>query len=295
MSNSKLSTINHQLLSTFSLIRYRFFLFVGIIPYLLGQVIAFNVNGFLNWYYFGLGFLGIFLVLVGVELFSEYFDAQEGGDRIFLEDSPKIPHYFFPLGLVVFLFAFFIGLYFTFKLGPPILLFSLLGFLGAYFYVGPPIRWAYRGLGEIVIAFSYGPFMVLGSYYLQTKRIDILPFIISLILGLLIFSLAIVNEIPDYFQDRLIGKRNLVVRWGRKKSVKLFSVSLICAFILLGLGIVLKKIPSQAIFAFLLSPYVLKSIGIAQKHYDQPKSFLPAIRTTIFTYIIMVFFLTISR
>lgn len=276
------------------LIRYRFFIFAGIFPYLIGQVIAFNAIGSLNWKNFGLGFLGIFFVLVAVELLNEYFDAQDGGDRIFLKEKPHIPDYFFSLALCSLLFAFFIGLYLTLTLGWPILLFSFLGFLGAYFYVGPPLRWAYRGLGELVIALSYGPLMVLGSYYLQTKRIDTLPILVSLILGALIFSLAVVNEIPDYFQDRLVGKRNLVVRLGKKNALKLFSLSLGGAFFLLGLGIAFKRISFSSISAMLLLPLVLKIITIAKRHYDEPKFFLPAIRLTIFTYIIITAFLGIS-
>jgi 1,4-dihydroxy-2-naphthoate octaprenyltransferase len=234
------------------------------------------------------------LVLIGVELFNEYFDAKEGGDRIFLEEKPDIPSYFLALGIFVFIFAFFIGLYLASKSGWPILLFSFFGFLGAYFYIAPPLRWAYRGLGEIVIALSYGPLMVLGSYYLQTKRIDALATLVSLILGLSMFSLALINEIPDYFQDKLIGKKNIVVRLGRKDSVRLFCISLICVFIILGLGIGLKKIPNLAGGIFLILPLVLKNIKVSQQFYDSPNFFLPVIRTTLFVYMILVAFLSLS-
>lgn len=275
-------------------IRYRFFIFAGIFPYLLGQIIALSTKRFLNWQNFGLGFLGIILVLIGVELFNEYFDAKSGGDRIFLKEKPEIAHYFYPLGILVFILAFFIGLYFVINVGWPVLIFCLLGFLGAYFYVGPPLRWAYRGLGESVIACSYGPFIVLGSYYLQTERIDSLPIFVSLILGLLIFSLAIVNEIPDYFQDKLVGKRNIVVRIGKCNAAKLFSLCLVCIFILLGMGIGFKIIPFLSGLAFLALPFGFKSIKIANKYYDAPEFFLPAIKMAIFTYIIVVSSLGIS-
>ncbi len=35
-------------------------------------------------------------------------------------------------------------------------------------------------------------------------------------------SLAVVNAIPDFHQDRLVGKRNLVVRLGRRRGVWLY-------------------------------------------------------------------------
>ena len=92
------------------LIRYRFFLFAGLLPYLLGQVVAFSIAGKINWPYFWWGFIGIFFVLVAVELFNEYFDAKEGGDRIFSPQQPEIPHWFYKLGISALAIAFIIGL-----------------------------------------------------------------------------------------------------------------------------------------------------------------------------------------
>jgi hypothetical protein len=44
----------------------------------------------------------------------------------------------------------------------------------------------------------------------------------SLVPGLLIMALAVANAIPDFHQDRLVGKRNLVVRLGRRRGVLLY-------------------------------------------------------------------------
>lgn len=286
--------LRYSVVRLLRLIRYRFFLFAGIFPYLLGQVIARSAFKTLNWHYFWWGFLGIILVLVGVELFNEYFDGKSGGDRIFLEEKPQIPEYFSILGIFVFVLAFFIGLYLTFQIGWPILLFSFLGFLGAYFYVGPPLRWAYRGLGELVIAFSYGPLMVLGSFYLQTRHIDSIAFFVSLLCGLSIFCLALLNEIPDYYQDRLVGKRNLVVRLGRQRALKLLSLSLVSLFILLAVGMLLGKIPLSALVSFFFLPWMIKSLAVAQKDYEYPQKFIPAINAHIIIYLVITFSLGIG-
>lgn len=277
-----------------SLIRYRFFLCAGIFPYLLGQVIAFKLKGHVNGHFFGWGFIGIFLVLAGVELFNEYFDAKTGGDRIFLEDKPHIPDYFFSLGIFVFSLAFFIGLYFAFRVGWPILIFSFLGFLAAYFYVGPPIRWAYRGLGEIVIALAYGPLMVLGSFYLQTKRIEPIVFFPSLLCGLSIFCLALLNEIPDYYQDRLVGKRNLVVRLGKQKAIRLLNLSLASLFFLLLLGLALGKIPFLAAVPFFVAPWLVKSLISIQRDSDNPYIFISAINAHVIIYLVITLALGIG-
>ncbi len=276
------------------LIRYRFFLFAGILPYFLGQAIAFGLHKSLNWNYFWWGFAGIFLVLIAVELFNEYFDAKYGGDRIFSQEEPDIPNYFFISGILALGLAFIAGLYLTLQTGWPVLLFSFLGFLGAYFYVGPPLKWAYRGMGELVIALSYGPLMVLGSYYIQTERIVFVPFFVSLLCGLSMFCLAVLNEIPDYYQDKLVGKWNLVVRLGKQKAIVLLKLCLAGLFTLLILGVVLKTIPLLAIIALVTLPWVLKGIRSVEKNSDNPKAFLFAVNTLVVTHIVITLFLGIS-
>jgi 1,4-dihydroxy-2-naphthoate octaprenyltransferase len=258
------------------------------LPYVLGQAVAFGLHKSLNWNYSLWGFAGIFLVLVAVELFNEYFDAKEGGDRIFSPGDARIPKYFFPLGISALGLAFIVGVYLTVQIGWPILVFSFFGFLGAYFYVGAPIRWAYRGFGELTIALCYGPFMVLGSYYVQTKTVAFVPFFVSLISGLSIFCLAVLNEIPDYYQDMLVGKRNLVVRLGKQKATVLLKWSLAGLFILLALGVILETIPLLAIAAVVTLPWVLKSINTVEKNYDNPKVFLFAVNTIVVTHIVFV-------
>lgn len=274
--------------SLVGLVRYRFFLFAGLFPYLLGQALAFDLQGPLNWLHFGLGAVGVFLVLGAVELLNEYFDAKEGGDRIFSLEEVRIPSCFFFLGILLLFFASLVGLYFAWVVGPLVLLFSLLGFLGAYFYVGPPLKWAYRGLGEIVIALSYGPFMVLGSYYLQTARIDLFPFLVSLVCALALFSLAVLNEIPDYYQDRLVGKKNIVVRLGRKRSVKVVTMGLTCLFVLLAAGIASGKIPLYGLLGFAPFPWVAKGLAAIHRDYDNPSVYRLAVNATIALYLLVM-------
>src|SRR5205814_4969255 len=115
------------------------------------------------------------------------------------------------------------------------------------FYVRPPVRWVYRGLGETMIALSYGPWMTLGSLTLHTGRFSWGAFAASLVPGLLIGSLAIVNAIPDFYQDRLVGKRNLVVRFGRKNGVYLYLGASSLAIGVIAIGSVLGVFPKFAV------------------------------------------------
>ena len=270
-----------------TLIRYRFFLFAGMLPFLLGQAIAFGFGKSFDGWRFWWGFVGIFLVLAAVEFFNEYFDAKYGGDRIFSGQARAIPKSFFAFGILAVCLGFIVGLYLTIQAGWPVMLFSFFGFLGAYFYVGTPVRWAYRGLGELVIGLCYGPFMVLGSYYVQAETVRFVPFFASLICGMSVFCIAVLNEIPDYHQDMLVGKRNLVVRLGKQKAMVLWKVSLAVLFALLILGVVMKTIPAAAIVAAATLPWVLKSVSVVEKNYDNPKVFLCAVNTMVVTHIVI--------
>src|ERR1700759_1701824 len=158
-----------RLLLVLSLVRYRFFLYAGLLPYLLGAAWAYSIEGVFNAAVFWSGLAGVVLAVVGVEAFNEYFDAQMGTDRVFNpEDLPPMTATVFWIGVAAFAGALAVGIHLTVRGGWPILAFALLGGAAAIFYEAPPIRWSYRGLGEAVIALAYGPWMVMGSVYLHT-------------------------------------------------------------------------------------------------------------------------------
>ena len=65
-----------RLWRVFSLIRYRFFLFAGLLPYLLGAAWAWAIGGAFEPAIFWYGLGGVALSVIGVEAFNEYFDAR---------------------------------------------------------------------------------------------------------------------------------------------------------------------------------------------------------------------------
>lgn len=47
---------------------------------------------------------------------------------------------------------------------------------------------------------------------------------ISLPIAFTIFNVILINEFPDYSADKEFGKKNLVVRFGKKKMSKLYAL-----------------------------------------------------------------------
>jgi 1,4-dihydroxy-2-naphthoate polyprenyltransferase len=273
----------------FSLVRYRFFLYAGLLPYLLGAAWAYAVAGAFDAAVFWSGLGGVVLAVVGVESFNEYFDSQMGTDRVFNpDDLPPMSSWAMWLGIAAFAGALAVGIYLTYRGGWPILAFAILGGLAAIFYVAPPIRWAYRGLGEAVIALSYGPWMVLGSLYLHTGTLSWGALWASLVPGLLIMALAVVNAIPDYHQDRLVGKRNLVVRLGRRRGVWLYLALAAAGLAVAVIGVAAGIFPVACLAVLLAAPLLIQSARVGVRTYESPRQFVPAIRAVVACYLVAV-------
>ena len=282
-----------RLLSVCSLVRYRFFLYAGLLPYLLGAAWAYARGGAFDAPIFWSGLSGVVLAVIGVEAFNEYFDSRMGTDRVFNPaDLPPMSDAVLWLGCVAFALALAVGVYLTLRGGWPILAFALLGGAAAIFYVAPPIRWAYRGLGELVIALSYGPWMVLGSLYLHTRALSWGALAASLVPGCLIMALAVVNAIPDYHQDRLVGKRNLVVRLGRKRAVWLYLALAAAGLLVVPAGVAGGIFPLACLAALLALPLLFASGRCALESYETPRAFVPAVRSIVGCYLVAVVLFT---
>ena len=272
-----------------SLVRYRFFLCAGLLPYLLGAAWAYAIAGSFEAPLFWSGLSGVVLAVIGVECFNEYFDARLGTDRIFdPAPVPPVTRAVFWIGTLAFTGALGVGAYLAWRLGWLILAFALLGGAAAIFYEAPPFRWSYRGLGEAMIAFSYGPWMVLGSLYLHTRGLSWGAFWASLVPGLLIMALAVVNAIPDFHQDRLVGKRNLVVRLGRRRGVWLYLALAAAGLLVAAAGVVAGVFPFACLATLLALPLLVSSARQALGTYESPRQFVPAIRAIVGCYLVAV-------
>lgn len=269
-----------------TLVRYRFLLFAGLLPYVLGAALAFYSDGQFSLLLFFIGLISLLFVLIGVEAFNEFFDWRMGTDRVFQLNPKPVTNSTFFIGIAAFFVALIGAIFLTLELGVMIIILSFIGFFAAFFYLGPPLKLAYRGFGEIVIALSYGPFMIIGSYYIQAQRMDFTPLFVSIIPALLLFGISILNEVPDYFQDRLVGKRNICVRIGKKNAVRLYGGILALFYVALLIGLFSGRFPPLAWLVLVCLPISLICYSIGIRSYDNPHHFVSAIRCTIIQYVI---------
>jgi len=113
-------------------------------------------------------------------------------------------------------------IYFRYQTGSWTLPLGGIGIFFGFFYSGKPFRWSYRGLGEIFIGFCYGWLPIATGFYLFTGFFSHEILLLSIPVGLSIFNVILINEFPDEEADRAIGKRNLVVRFGKERMGDLY-------------------------------------------------------------------------
>ncbi|MEL5895206.1 1,4-dihydroxy-2-naphthoate octaprenyltransferase [Bacteroides sp. GD17] len=73
---------------------------------------------------------------------------------------------------------------------------------------------SYRGWGDLLVLVFFGFVPVAGTYYVQAYTLNMDVVVLSLVSGLAIDTLLMVNNYRDREQDAISGKRTLVVRFG---------------------------------------------------------------------------------
>ena len=92
--------------------------------------------------------------------------------------------------------------------------FIILGAVCVLFAFLYTIGLSYLGLGDLLVLVFFGFVPVLGTYYLQAQTINMHIIVASLISGISIDALLVINNYRDRDQDRISGKRTVVVRFG---------------------------------------------------------------------------------
>lgn len=258
---------------------------VGVIPFILGMVIAWSQGYSFQWEVGILSILAVILIMLTTYYAGEYFDYEtdsvnreynkfSGGTRVL--QTGIIPRWRVLLAaLIVLAAAAVIGLVlqFYFMTGPFTIPLGVFAMLCGYFYTSKPIRWAYRGVGEILIGICYGWLAVNTAYYLQTGTFGLIPTLVSIPIAVSIFLVILINEFPDYASDRASGKNNLVVRFGRERAALLYAILAAICFPVMVLG-VLAGVPWLiAVLSVIPLALIVRNIlALKKQEYKEGKS-----------------------
>ena len=233
------------------------FLSVGVLPLILGFILAWR------WGYKGP--LGLYLLSTAAVILimwmtyyvgewndlegdriNQQFNRFSGGSRVLVREV--LPAWVSLLmGYGCMAGAILIGsyIYLRYQTDLRTLLLGGLGIFFGFFYSGKPFRWSYHGLGEILIGFCYGWLPIATGFFLLTGFFSPQILVLSIPVGLSIFNVILINEFPDREADQAIGKKNLVVRFGKERMGDLFiGLSVLSGFSFIKMMGVLSDTPS---------------------------------------------------
>ena len=273
------SCSEHSKLITLFLASRPNFLVASAAPVLVGSALGYATAGTFSPVLFVLALLAIMALHAGANMANDYFDHLSGNDRLnqnptpFSGGSRYIQEGILPPKTILLTASVFLtvgsvtGLAIVLLTRSVfILILGLIGLLGGYFYTAAPIRLGYRSIGEFVIALLFGLLPVYGSYYLQTKTIDIIPLLPAVIVGILIFLVILINEFPDVAADTAVNKRTLVVRFGVSAGVRVYQIALITSYIIAAASIFIFPFMFFAgLFYLLTLPLAVLAIKFANK------------------------------
>lgn len=178
------------------------------------------------------------------------------------------------------------GLAITLLREPRVLAIGALGIALAFFYHAPPLRLAYRGLGELAVAACYGPLIAGGAFLVQRGEVSPLVILASLPLGLMIAAFLWINEFPDYAADRGAGKRNLVVRLGRRRAAAAFSWLVVGAYALLAL-LPAVGAPVGLLLGLAGAPLAWRAAGRLRARCEDTAAIIPAQGWTLGSFLLL--------
>jgi 1,4-dihydroxy-2-naphthoate octaprenyltransferase len=169
---------------------------------------------------------------------------------------------------------------------PRVLWLGVAGLALAFFYHAPPLKLSYRGLGELAVAITYGPIIAAGTYLVQRGGLDAGVLLASIPLGILIGAFLWINEFPDARADAAAGKRTLVVRLGRRRAARAFTMLIVIAYGAVALLPLLGAPPAVWLGMVGLPHAVLAADRLARFH-DVPASLIPAQGWTLLSFVLM--------
>jgi 1,4-dihydroxy-2-naphthoate octaprenyltransferase len=232
------------------------FLSVGILPLILGFILAWR-RGYrgpfglyllsataailIMWMTY---YLGEWNDLEGDRI-NQNFNRFSGGSRVLVKEIlPAWVSLLLGYGCLAGAILIVFYIYLQYRTDLRTLLLGGLGILFGFFYSSKPIRWSHHGLGEILIGFCYGWLPIATGFFLFAGFFSSQILLLSIPVGFSIFNVILINEFPDEEADRAIGKKNLVVRFGKERMGDLYiGLSLLAGFSFIKLMWGLGQIP----------------------------------------------------
>ncbi len=114
-----------------------------------------------------------------------------------------------------------------------VLAIGIFSLLCAILYSGGPFPLSAIGLGDAFVLLFFGLIAVNGTFFVNTGYFSFPVIVASLAPGLLITAILVVNNYRDYESDLIVGKKTLVVFFGKRFGQWEYNLSIVSAYLIL--------------------------------------------------------------
>lgn len=211
--------------------------------------------------------LGVTLLHASANVLNDYYDTVRGVD---VEGAPTTRYRPHPIiagkmsagqvrnfGLALMAG----GLAFAFALAlvrqVVVVLLAFTGVVLLFTYSGPP-GLKYRALGELGVFLSWGVFMWLGTFYVLTGELSLLPVLAGIPVGLLVAAVLTANNLRDIEFDSSRGAVTLAVVLGRSRGLAFYAFEVFSAYAATIALVLLGVLPLGSLLALLSLPQAFR-------------------------------------
>jgi 1,4-dihydroxy-2-naphthoate octaprenyltransferase len=220
-------------------------LVASFLPVVAGFLLAYEQSPMVSKLVGFLCLLYCLLIQIGTNLANDYFDFIKGADSkrenapVRMVSSGLIkPRTMLAASLFVFFISFVLGIYIMNSVdGSPYLI--LVGIFSVIFgigYTAGPFSIAYNGMGDVFVVIFFGFVAVLSTQYVTILSVGLEwkpDWLLPLGVGFVINNLLVVNNYRDFKEDRVVGKKTLVVILGKRFGLVLFLVGVLISTLLI--------------------------------------------------------------
>lgn len=137
--------------------------------------------------------------------------------------------------------------------------------------------YGYSGFGDVFVFIFFGLVGVLGSYFLQTHYLSALEILPAVSIGCFSTGVLNLNNLRDRENDKMHGKRTLVVQLGLKRAKNYHALLLIAGMAAAVLYSLLNSAHPWKWLYLLAFIGIIKSILVVHKNED-PKELYPELK-----------------
>ncbi|MFA5367215.1 MAG: prenyltransferase [Dehalococcoidia bacterium] len=254
--------------------------------------------------YFALAFIGGLFAHIAVNVLNEYSDYKTGidfrttptpfsGGTKILPSGQLNPRRVLIFGLSCLAITAAIGIYFITVYQWKILPVGLVGVVIVLLYT--PYLTRLPGITELVgPGLGFG-LMVFGTYVTQSGQYYSAGAIVaSVVAGLLIADLLLINEFPDVEADKPAGRKHLPIILGKTKAGIVYSAFLIGAYVAIIAGAAAGVLPWLALVGLLTLPLGFKAMRAAVKYNNDMSKLGPAMGADVITVLVTPLLMSIG-